>query len=192
MVAYLSGKLRIIGGKWRGKKISFPSLLKLRPTADRIRETLFNWLSPHIEDTYCLDLFSGSGALGFEALSRRCAHVTFIDLSRVVIKTLQKNAEILNITNTEFICGKFSSDIQKLKNAPFNIVFLDPPFYQELINQAILWLEEVNILAPEAYIYVEAEKNISLILPENWESYREKRTARLFYGLFFRSKRKED
>ena len=189
MVAYLSGKLRIIGGKWRGRKITFSSSLKLRPTKDRIRETLSNWLSPYIKGAYCLDLFAGSGALGFEALSRGCAHVTFIDISKVVIKTLQKNAEILNVINIEFICGEFPSDIQQLKNAPFNIVFLDPPFYQGLINQSISWLEEANILAPEAYIYVEAEKNISLIIPSNWKNYREKKTTGLFYGLFFRSKK---
>ena len=188
MVGHLPGKLRIIGGKWCGRKIAFPSLLELRPTANRIRETLFNWLSIYIEGTYCLDLFAGSGALGFEALSRGCAHVTFIDHSKELIAALQKNAVFLNAANTEFICGEFPSDILTLKNTPFNVVFLDPPFYQGLINQAVLWLEEVNILAPEAYIYIEAEKNISLIFPDNWKSYREKRTASLFYGLFLRSK----
>ncbi|WP_304985684.1 16S rRNA (guanine(966)-N(2))-methyltransferase RsmD [Coxiella-like endosymbiont] len=189
MVRYLSGKLRIIGGKWRGRKIAFPSLPELRPTADRIRETLFNWLFPYIEDAYCLDLFAGSGALGFEALSRGCAHVTFLDHSKSVIEILQKNAEILNATNTEFVCEEFPSVIPELKNSPFNIVFLDPPFYQELINQAILWLEKTKILAPEAYIYVEAEKNISFILPSNWEIYREKRTTSIVYRLFLRFKK---
>ncbi|WP_100622492.1 16S rRNA (guanine(966)-N(2))-methyltransferase RsmD [Candidatus Coxiella mudrowiae] len=189
MVQHLPRKLRIIGGKWRGRKIAFPSLPELRPTADRIRETLFNWLSPYIKDAYCLDLFAGSGALGFEALSRGCAHVTFLDRSKNVIETLQKNAEILNTTNTEFVCEEFTSEIPKLKNVPFNIVFLDPPFYQRLINQAVLWLEKTKILAPQAYIYVEAEKNISFILPSNWEIYREKRTTSIFYSLFFRFKK---
>ncbi|MFW0055035.1 MAG: 16S rRNA (guanine(966)-N(2))-methyltransferase RsmD [Coxiella endosymbiont of Dermacentor silvarum] len=189
MIEYLSGKSRIIGGKWRGRKIIFSSSPELRPTADRIRETLYNWLSPYIKDAYCLDLFAGSGALGFEALSRGCAHVTFVDISRFVIENMQKNAKILNVINTKFVCGEFQSGTQQLKNTTFNIVFLDPPFYQGLINKAILWLEEANILASEAYIYIEAEKNISLILPKNWKSYREKRTTKLFYGLFFRSSR---
>lgn len=189
MIKYLSRKLRIIGGKWRGRKITFSSSPELRPTADRIRETLYNWLSPCIKDAYCLDLFAGSGALGFEALSRGCAHVTFIDISKFVIENLQKNAKILDAVNTEFICGEFQSGTQQLKNATFNIAFLDPPFCQGIINKAILWLEESNILTSEAYIYIEAEKNTSLILPKNWKSYRDKRTAKLFYGLFFRSKK---
>lgn len=188
MVQHLPRKLRIIGGKWRGRKsLSFSP--ELRPTADRIRETLFNWLSPYIKDAYCLDLFAGSGALGFEALSRGCAHVTFLDHSKNVIETLQKNVEILNATNTQFVCEEFTSAIPKLKNVPFNIVFLDPPFYQGLINQAALWLEKTKILTPQAYIYVEAEKNISFILPSNWEIYREKRTTSIFYSLFFRFKK---
>ncbi|MFW0078791.1 MAG: 16S rRNA (guanine(966)-N(2))-methyltransferase RsmD [Coxiella endosymbiont of Haemaphysalis qinghaiensis] len=189
MLGYLPGKLRIIGGKWRGRKIAFPSSLGLRPTIGRIRETLFNWLSNYIEDTYCLDLFAGSGALGFEALSRGCAHVTFIDRSNDVIKALKQSAVFLNTANTEFICQTFPFGIPSLKNSPFDVVFLDPPFCKGLINQAALWLEEVNILAPEACIYIEAEKNISLILPNNWEIYREKRTASLFYGLFLRFKK---
>ena len=189
MLGYLPGKLRIIGGKWRGKKIAFPSSSGLRPTIGRIRETLFNWLSNYIEDTYCLDLFAGSGALGFEALSRGCAHVTFIDRSNDVIKALKQSAVFLNIENTEFVCQAFPFGTPPLKNSPFDVVFLDPPFYKGLINQAALWLEEVNILAPKAYIYIEAEKNISLILPSNWEIYREKRTASLFYGLFLRFKK---
>lgn len=189
MLGYLPGKLRIIGGKWRGRKIAFPSSSGLRPTIGRIRETLFNWLSNYIEDTYCLDLFAGSGALGFEALSRGCAHVTFIDRSNNVIKALKQSAVFLNTANTEFVCQAFPFAIPPLKNSPFDVVFLDPPFYKGLINQATLWLEEANILAPEACIYIESEKNISLTLPNNWEIYREKRTASLFYGLFLRFKK---
>lgn len=192
MLGHLQGKLRIIGGKWRGRKIAFPALSGLRPTTGRVRETLFNWLSDYIEDTYCLDLFAGSGALGFEALSRGCAHVTFIDRSNDVMKALKQSAEFLNAAHTEFICREFPfSTFFPLKNSPFNIVFLDPPFYKGLINQATLWLEEVNILASKAYIYVEVEKNISLVPPNNWKFYREKRTASLFYGLFLRCKKEQ-
>ena len=191
MLGHVPGKLRIIGGKWRGKKIAFTSSSGLRPTMGRIRETLFNWLSDYIKDTYCLDLFAGSGALGFEALSRGCAHVTFIDRSNDVIKALKQGAAFLNAAHAEFVCREFPFSTSPLKNSPFDIVFLDPPFYKGLINRAALWLEEVNILAPEAYIYFEVEKNISLILPNNWEFYREKRTANLFYGLFLRSKKEQ-
>lgn len=184
-----SGKLRIIGGKWRGRKISFSSSRALRPTTDRIRETLFNWLSPYIEGSYCLDLFAGSGALGFEALSRGSAHVTFLDRSMTVINNLQKNATVLNAKNVKLICGEFPAVMRQLKSHNFNIVFLDPPFYQGLINKAASWLEKTKVLSSEAYIYVEAEKNIPFVFPNNWEVYRISGTARIFYGLFLRLKK---
>lgn len=189
MLWFLPGKFRIIAGKWRGRKIVFPSLPELRPTSDRIRETLFNWLSPYIKDSCCLDLFAGSGALGFEALSRGCAHVTFFDHSKKVIETLQKNAEILNTKNTTFFFEEFPYKINELQHGYFNIVFLDPPFYQGLIRQAAVWLEKTEILAPETYIYVESEKDLSLMMPNNWEIYREKKTSTIFYRLFFRFKK---
>ncbi|QHG92198.1 16S rRNA (guanine(966)-N(2))-methyltransferase RsmD [Coxiella endosymbiont of Amblyomma sculptum] len=181
-------KLRIVGGKWRGRKISFPDLPTLRPTSNRIRETLFNWLHPYLKHSYCLDLFAGSGALGFESLSRGCTYSIFIDCSKSVIANLKKNASVLNATNVKFFQKTFPYNIfQGIKNTPFNIVFLDPPFYQDLINQAFFWLEKMDILAPESYIYVESEKDALLKPPKNWESYREKKTTKLFYGLFFRS-----
>ncbi|AJC50149.1 16S rRNA (guanine(966)-N(2))-methyltransferase RsmD [Coxiella endosymbiont of Amblyomma americanum] len=189
MVQYLQGKVRITGGKWKGRKVTFFSLPGLRPTTNRIRETLFNWLLPYLKDSYCLDLFAGSGILGFEALSRGCAHNTFVDHSKIVIDTLKKNVEVLNTTNVAFVHGRFPYNIQKIRNSYFNIVFLDPPFYRGFINQVFPWLEKSNILTSRAYIYVEVEKNIPLLLPDNWESYRENKTHNLFYGLFFRYKK---
>src|SRR3989338_6201010 len=125
-------RLRIIAGTWRGRKLTFPDTPELRPSPDRVRETLFNWLAPVIEGARCLDLFAGSGALGFEALSRGAHCVTFVDTSSEVIShlhtTLQQlstTAEILKLNATKpFTC----------KNKPFDIVFLDPPFHQNLLE----------------------------------------------------------
>ena len=91
------GELRVIGGKWRGRKLRFSDIEGLRPTPDRVRETLFNWLMHDVQDANCLDLFAGSGALGFEALSRGAGHVTFVDQSRKIVDQLQKNMDVLSV-----------------------------------------------------------------------------------------------
>jgi 16S rRNA (guanine966-N2)-methyltransferase len=128
-----SSKLRIIGGRWRGRKIRFLPLPGLRPTSDRIRETLFNWLMPTIKDARCLDLFAGSGALSFEALSRGAQSAVMIDQSPQVIAVLQENAALLKINTAEFYCATSPQGLKKLHLTPFDIVFLDPPFHQQLI-----------------------------------------------------------
>ena len=177
------GKLRIIGGKWRSRKIIFPNLPDLRPTTDRIRETLFNWMASYIIDANCLDLFAGSGALGFEALSRGASHVTFVDHSRSVVGALKENVKILctvNTVNAEVICGDFAKVIPLLIKIPYNIVFLDPPFYKNLLEKAALELElrKKQLLALDAFIYVETEKKLqSLVVPKNWEIYRVRETS---------------
>jgi 16S rRNA (guanine966-N2)-methyltransferase len=184
----LQGKVRIIGGRWRSRKITFPALPGLRPTADRIRETLFNWLAPYIQTTKCLDLFAGSGALGFEALSRGAASVTFVDHAAKVIESLQANAALLAATNAEFILGECPGNMPSLVNAPFDIVFLDPPFNQGLIEPAAKWLEDNQLLAKHALIYVETEINLSpLPVPANWQVLREKHTSSLYYYLLKRN-----
>ncbi|MFW0072432.1 MAG: 16S rRNA (guanine(966)-N(2))-methyltransferase RsmD [Coxiella-like endosymbiont] len=183
----LRGKVRIISGKWRSRNVIFPEVPDLRPTASRIRETIFNWLLTYIVGANCLDLFAGSGALGFEALSRGAAHVTFIDRSNKVINALKKNAAILEATNVEFIHAEFPSDVPLLKNIPFDIIFLDPPFRQGLIGKVGEWLERMQIMSEKALIYIEVEKDLkSLSVPENWKSYREKETGSLSYSLFLR------
>ncbi|WP_309567556.1 16S rRNA (guanine(966)-N(2))-methyltransferase RsmD [Coxiella-like endosymbiont] len=137
MLWFLPGKFRIIAGKWRGRKIVFPSLPELRPTSDRIRETLFNWLSPYIKDSCCLDLFAGSGALGFEALSRGCAHVTFFDHSKKVIETLQKNAEILNTKNTTFFLKNFLIKLTSCNMVILILFFLIHHFTKDLSDKLL-------------------------------------------------------
>lgn len=179
-------QLRIIGGKWRGRKIAFSSSPGLRPTHDRVRETLFNWLAPYIEGANCLDLFSGSGALGFEALSRGANRVTFVDSAKEVTATLQQNVQLLGVKNAEIMLGDCSLPLT-LSSTPFDIVFLDPPFGQGLIAQASQWLESGHALTRDAFIYIEAEKDLHpLPIPENWKVLKEKTTSSLAYYLLRR------
>lgn len=182
-------KLRIIGGKWRGRKITFApeSALALRPTPNRVKETIFNWLAPVIHDANCLDAFAGSGSLGFEALSRGAKSVVMIDPSAAVTKILKQNAETLAAQNLEIIQGNFP-EILKGRNVPkFDIVFLDPPFQQHLVEPAAQWLEKNDCLAPEAYISIEVEYALQPEkLPPNWEIIRYKRAGQVHYHLIKR------
>jgi 16S rRNA (guanine966-N2)-methyltransferase len=150
----LTQQIRIIGGKWRSRKINFPALADIRPTSDRVRETLFNWLSPVMADAYCLDLFAGSGALGFEALSRGAAHVVMVDKSPVVIEHLRDLGKKLAARHFTVYQGKVPESVF-LPPQVFNIVFLDPPFYQNLIYPSIAWLQEKKFINSDSLIYVE-------------------------------------
>ncbi len=182
---YNQGQVRVIAGRWRSRKIAVPDLKGLRPTSDRTRETLFNWLAPIIQEAHCLDLFAGSGILGFEALSRGASHVTFVDNEAVVIKHLQQTliqleaeAEILQLNATK----EFISD-----GKPFDIVFLDPPFNQNLLEPTCSWLEQSDLLAQSTYIYIEAERGLTqLPTPENWHTIRKKVIGQVSYYLVWR------
>lgn len=181
-----AGTIRIIGGKWRGRKLTVPDLPDLRPTPNRIRETLFNWLANHIEEAECLDPFAGSGALGFEALSRGAAKVVMVDQSIEVIKQLKLQAELLKASEAEIYQARAP---QQLKHGKFNIVFLDPPFQHEVLIPTCFYLEQHDFLAYSAYIYLEShqiieEKN----LPPNWTLLKSKKAGDVFYHLAVRKK----
>jgi 16S rRNA (guanine966-N2)-methyltransferase len=178
------GQVRIIGGCWRGRKLHFSSVPGLRPTPDRVRETLFNWLAPEIVGAYCLDVFAGSGALGFEALSRGAHSVVMIDQSPVLIKELRQNAEILGASKqVQFYCASMP-EIKLAEPNHFDIVFLDPPFYQNYLAICYQWLQTNHYLAPDALIYIEAESSLqSLPLPENWSIIRQKKAGQVGYYL---------
>lgn len=182
------GKVRIIGGQWRGRKLHFPTLPNLRPTPNRIRETLFNWLAPELSDAHCLDLFAGSGALGFEALSRYAQSVIFIEQSTVLVSYLKAQLKQLAAeSRAKVYQGQFPFDAQQLfktKKPLFNIVFLDPPFHQNLIGPACSWLIQEKLLAPNSKIYIEAETQLkNLVLPENWQIQQWKTAGQVQYGL---------
>jgi 16S rRNA (guanine966-N2)-methyltransferase len=175
----MQSTLRIIGGKWRSRKISFVPLKKVRPTPNVIRETLFNWLAPVIMDSCCFDLFAGSGALGFEALSRGAKQVVMVDISTKIIKKLAENAKILQATNVEFYCTQIPECLNKIPKHFFDIVFLDPPFYCGLIKLTCEKLLDCGYLADGALVYIEAEKTLAIeaIIPRSWQILRQKATG---------------
>jgi 16S rRNA (guanine966-N2)-methyltransferase len=181
-----SNQLRIIGGAWRSRYIDFPAIDSLRPTPDRVRETLFNWLAPCIQGAHCLDLFAGSGALGLEALSRGAAEVVFVDQHPVVIRQLHENFTRLGIVNA---CTVQADTVSWLTgpSRPFDVVFLDPPFGQDLIMPLCFALEERGWLASPAWVYLESEQSLTdLKLPTNWHISREKTAGRVTYRLAIR------
>ncbi|MES2142484.1 MAG: 16S rRNA (guanine(966)-N(2))-methyltransferase RsmD [Pseudomonadota bacterium] len=184
----LKGQIRIIGGKWRGRKLNFPAIPGLRPTPNCIRETLFNWLDPILADACCLDLFAGSGALGFEALSRGAKSVTFIEQSLPLVHYLKTQIKQLAIEDkTQVYHQRFpfkNVHFFTAQNPVFNVVFLDPPFHKNLIAPVCDWLIKENLLLPKSTIYIEAESSLEkLTLPENWEVSRCKIAGQVKYTL---------
>jgi len=179
-------RLRIIGGRWRGRRLPFPGLPGLRPTPDRVRETLFNWLAPVIEGARCLDLFAGSGALGIEALSRGAAVVRFVEYHAAAARNLRENLTRLEQAPDWVVQADALTWLQQTPS-PFDIVFLDPPFHQDLLTPACCRLEQGHWLAPQALIYVEAEQQAgSLVLPTNWSIHREQRAGQVWSRLLQR------
>jgi 16S rRNA (guanine966-N2)-methyltransferase len=178
-----SNTLRIIGGQWRGRKLRFADGEGLRPTTDRVRETLFNWLQPVIAGARCLDLFSGSGALGLEALSRGAGKVVFIERNPQAVKALRGNLELLQAGNAELHQGDALAWLHG-EATPFDVIFLDPPFRQELLAPALRLLAEGGWVAPGARIYIELESEQGEPeLPPGWELLRSKRAGQVAYHL---------
>lgn len=186
-VAVPKGEVRIIAGLWRGRKLPVLNAQGLRPTGDRVKETLFNWLMPYIVDARCLDGFAGSGSLGFEALSRQAKSVTFLELDKIVAKQLNQNLQTLKCgQNQAQVINQSSLDyLKQQQNQPhFDIVFLDPPFNLGLAEQAIRLLSDNHWLAPNALIYVETERDKTLNVPTNWALLKEKTTGQVSYRLY--------
>lgn len=185
-------QLRVIGGQFRGRKLSFESAQGLRPTLDQVRETLFNWLSADIHEAKCLDLFAGSGALGFEALSRGASSVTFVDNNPKAINSIESNLTLLssNLEKNHAIKQsrtKNQTSMQFLKNAheQFDLVFLDPPYQLGFIQQTLDKLD--LIITSNTLIYIEMEANLSTaFLQDAWEVVKMKSSSRLAYGLIKR------
>ena len=171
-----AGEVRIIAGLWRGRKLPVLNAEGLRPTTDRIKETLFNWLMFDIAGSRCLDCFAGSGSLGIEALSRQAQAVVFLEKSANAGILLKKNLESLKSRNGTVITADSLQYLAKTnKEAPFDIIFVDPPFHHGLVSQVLALLAQNRWLAPNALIYVETEKkHPPLELPENWRVTKEK------------------
>lgn len=176
-------QVRIIAGKWRGRKLKVPEMKGLRPTPDRVRETLFNWLAPVIVEARCLDPFAGSGALGFEALSRGAAYVSMTDQSPQVVKMLQETLAQFGASNADVYRATVPEGLKK-SSIPYDIIFLDPPYDADLLFPTCQYLNEHGFLAKNAYIYLEARQLIKdNDLPLGWQILKSQRAGQVYYHL---------
>lgn len=183
-------EVRIIGGKWRSRKIQFPTVAGLRPTPNRIRETLFNWLVPYIQDARCLDLFTGSGALGFESLSRGAAYALCLEKNREAYQILHKNAERLKADDMEIrekdaVVWLAEPSQQSLNsNTFFDIIFVDPPYALKALSKCFALLEAQTWLKINTLIYFESDVPIELLtLPNTWKILKKKKAGSVYYYL---------
>lgn len=169
------GELRIIGGRWRGRRLTFQAAPGLRPTTDRVRETLFNWLMVDIVGARCADLFCGSGALGLEALSRGAGHCDFVDREAAAIRQLNLHLKELGASDQAALHPGSAEHFLAQAIQPWDIVFIDPPFDQGLVQPACDLLATRDLLAPGACVYVETGREESPPdVPAHWQLHREK------------------
>jgi len=177
------GRFRIIGGEWRGRRLPVPPGSDVRPTPDRVRETVFNWLAPVIAGARCLDLYAGSGALGLEALSRGAARTVFVDRAPAVLRQISASLEMLKSAGGETVCMDAMNYLDG-PATPFDVVFLDPPYRQGLVAPAMTRLAERGWLAAGASVYLEHEAGIEPPpLPTGWHLFRSAKAGRVRYHL---------
>lgn len=181
-----TGQLRLIGGDWRRRPLSFPAVDDVRPTPDRVRETLFNWLMPVVPGSHCLDLFAGSGALGLEALSRGAASATFVDRSPALVRALTDNLQTLNASDRSTV---IQADCQQWLTQPpaqsFDLIFMDPPFRQSLITPLCEQLAQSGWLRDDAWVYMEHEREWQAeTVPAHWQVHRQKTAGQVCYRLY--------
>lgn len=182
-----SGELRIIGGQLRGRKLSVADVPGLRPTTDRVRETLFNWLQFELAGQRCLDLFAGSGALGFEALSRGANLVLMIEKDAKAARLLTQHAHTLNAASQGSALVQQGDALQFLRQqpaAPFDVVFIDPPFRMALAEHCCQLLDQYHWLRPGSWVYLETEQHWQGQLPPHWRLHRDKNAGQVSYQLY--------
>ena len=186
------GELRIIAGQWRGRKLRFLDNNELRPTPDRVRETLFNWLQSDLAGSRCLDLFAGSGALGFEAASRGVDQVLMIEQSAETVAGIRENIKMLKADQIQVFCENAMNFLVDAKNIggplcrqSFDIVFVDPPYHSDLTGVCCELLERGKWLADHAKIYVEYGIRSGLSkMPEGWQCLKNKKAGQVGYCLY--------
>lgn len=179
------GFVRIISGQWRGRKLPVADVIGLRPTTDRVKETLFNWLMHDVADSTVLDCFSGSGALAFEAISRYAGYATLIEKDPAQAKRLQGLLASLNVSQANVINSDCLRYLAQPASRQYQIVLVDPPFRQNLALPCCQLLEQQGWLSPNALIYLEAEKELPLTdMPANWKLLKEKVAGQLAYRLW--------
>jgi 16S rRNA (guanine966-N2)-methyltransferase len=178
-------QIRIIGGQWRSRKLSVPDAPGLRPTPDRVRETLFNWLAPYIQGARVLDAFAGSGALFLEALSRGASTSLALDVNSDTIDNLRRNLALLECNTAEVLRADALQYLSLNAERGFDIVLLDPPFHHDLLLSSCHLLEANHWLNPRAWIYTESEQPpSSLGVPATWRLHREKHSGQVHYALW--------
>lgn len=176
--------LRIIGGSWRGRRVAFPDSDGLRPTGDRIRETVFNWLQPYTPGARCLDLFSGSGSMGLEALSRGAETVTFVERNSAAAAAIRAALARLDANNAQVLQADALRYLDTATPQPADIIFVDPPFGMDIIDDCCRLLEQRNWLKPGAMVYLEQDKAKPLpSLPDNWIIHRQAQAGQVIYCL---------
>jgi len=178
--------VRIIGGCWRGRKLHFSSQHGLRPTPNRIRETLFNWLQPTLAGAHCLDLFAGSGALGFEAVSRGASSAVLVEKNPVTARLLQQFCRKLDCNRIEVVNRSAESWLGP-RVGNFDIVFLDPPFATSQLQRTVAQLESSAVLQNGALVYIEqSAANKPTSVPINWELSRQQKQGEVLFSLYRR------
>ena len=180
-----SGRIRIIGGSLRNSRLQVPELPGLRPTAERVRETLFNWLAPVIAGARCLDLCAGTGALGIEALSRGAASVQFVERDARAAQALRDNLLRLKLSAGQVAAVEAGQFLQGAPQ-PHDVVFIDPPFAHELWAALARQLEQGGWLVARAWVYVESSRATTLQLPQNWRQLREGHAGEVRHALYRR------
>ncbi len=178
----VKNQLRIIGGEWKRRVLPFASIEGLRPTPDRVRETLFNWLMWDVQNTQVLDLCAGSGALSFEALSRGATHVVMIEPNVAQAKFLKDNLQLLKAENCEIKVMTAQKALATLKTE-FDLVFLDPPYSLDLWQELALQVDP--LIKNQGYIYVEADRDLNLLnLPHTWHLEKQTKAGVVRAGLY--------
>lgn len=183
-----NGSIRIISGRFRGRKLPVLDVQGLRPTTDRNKEMLFSWLMTYTSGASCLDAFAGSGGLGFEALSRYAASCTFIELDKNVAKKLADNIQLLGLSaqQAKIIQGNTVDSLSTLSQ-PYDLIFLDPPFNQNLLPQTLARIVDQSLLAIDGVIYIECEAGCKdYAVPENWQLIKEKRSSQILTRVYQR------
>jgi 16S rRNA (guanine966-N2)-methyltransferase len=177
-------EVRIIGGEWRGRKLHFPEVAGLRPTPDRVRETIFNWLQFDLAGRRCLDLFAGSGAFGFESLSRGAAEVVFVERDAAAADAIRRMLETLQCSRGQVVHQDVFEWLRHSTSCPFDVVFVDPPYAERWLGEVAEQLESGGWLAPAAFIYLEDAATHGVpALPAGWQMHRSKRAGDVGYHL---------
>jgi len=187
-----AGRLRIVAGNWRSRLLEIADVHGLRPTSERVRETLFNWLAPGIHGKRCLDLYAGTGALGLEALSRGAGSVVFVERSARAVQQLERNIEVLGAEGASVRHQDAADFLQTAHTERFDIVFLDPPFAEDMLRELCRLLDEREFLADGALVYLEQDRaKETAVLPDNWQELKNKTAGNVRYMLVQRDASQE-